>query len=178
MQAIAQRLTFPNALGVVLGILVGWSAIPADASLRHVAHEIRGMDCAPCAYGMQKSLRQLDGVSEVQVSLNEARGTITLRPGNTVTLMEIREVIRQGGFKPMAATVRVAGTLKGEDGRLVLRTESGHEYRLGVSGDAQGLDKRLRELSQGERVLVTAQVPAGKGRVERLQVHDVTELSE
>ena len=45
-----------GALGFLLLFSAGLAPASADASIRFVQQEIRGMDCAPCAYGMQKSL--------------------------------------------------------------------------------------------------------------------------
>lgn len=180
MNTIVRPQRHRNILGCVIGVFALWgmAIVPADASLRQVEHEIRGMDCAPCAYGMQKSLQKLDGVEDVQVSLNNAMGTLTLAPGNEVTFEQIREVIRDGGFKPMAATARIAGTLKRDGGRAILITESGQEYRLDTSGESQGaLDESLQAFSEGSQVLVTARVPASGERVEVLEVQDVTGLS-
>lgn len=181
MNTIVRWQRHRNILGCVIGVFALWgmAVVPVDASLRHVEHEIRGMDCAPCAYGMQKSLQKLDGVENVQVSLNNARGTLTLAPGNEVTFEQIREVIRDGGFKPMAATARIAGTLKRDGDHAILTTESGQQYRLEIAGGSQGApDKRLQAFSEGSRILVTARVPAGEERVEVLEVQDVTNLSE
>ncbi|MES1944486.1 heavy metal transport/detoxification domain-containing protein [Salinisphaera sp. PC39] len=179
MIANAQRWTHRPHLGLVSLLLVALASTPAAASLRQVQHEIRGMDCAPCAYGMQKSLRKLDGVEDVQVSLNDAMGTLTLAPGNEVTFEQIRDVIRKGGFKPMAATARVAGALKRDGDQVILTTESGQEYRLEIAKDARdALSKRLQAFSEGSRILVTARVPAGTEQVQHLQARDVTGVSE
>lgn len=179
MIAITQRPTHRPLLGLVSLLLVALVSTPAAASLRQVQHEIRGMDCAPCAYGMQKGMQKLDGVEDVKVSLNDAMGTLTLAPGNQVTFEQIRDVIRDGGFKPMAATAEVAGTLKREDERPILTTESGQKYRLEIAGDSRDkLGERLRAFPDNSRILVTVQVPAGGGPVQRLQVRELTGLSE
>lgn len=166
----------PGGLGTLAGILVlflGSMATPAEASIRYVQQEIRGMDCAPCAYGMQKSLRKLDGVEDVQVSLNHAMGTITLAAENDVTFERIREVVRDGGFKPMEAKARVTGTVERDDGEPTLVTEDGRQYHLDV-------DARLRDSlpAAGQRVLVTVQVAADVEPVTRLRVVDISAQSE
>lgn len=133
------------------------------------------MDCAPCAYGMQKSLRKLTGVQDVQVSLNDAMGTLTLDPDNDVTFEQIRDVVRNGGFKPMAATARIAGTLKRDGDRWTLTTQDGRQYRLHIGSSASD---RLQALSGARQVLATVQVPAEAEPVEHLRVEDLSELTE
>lgn len=133
------------------------------------------MDCAPCAYGMQKSLLKLSGVQNVQVSLNDAMGTLILAPGNDVTFEQIRDVVRDGGFKPMAATARIAGTLKRDRDLWTLTTQDGRQYRLDVGTSASD---RLQALSGARQVLATVQVPADAEPVGHLRVEDVSELTE
>jgi len=73
---------------------------PASAELLKVEQEIYGMDCAPCAYGMEKSLKKMDGVKKVKVSLNKGTAIIDLKPGNEVTIEQIKEIVRRNGFTP------------------------------------------------------------------------------
>ena len=154
----------------VLGLSVGLPA--AQAELRQVKQTIYGMDCAPCAYGMQKNLGKLEGVTEVEVSLNNANAVIGLAPDNQVSLKDIRRVVRNGGFKPHGAKVWAIGTIQLEGDRIVLATEDGAEYRLRTSDEVR--QAALKPL-QGAEVLVKAEVPA---EGERLVVQDAAKLRE
>lgn len=175
MNANALPQAVRSAVGLVLLVSVGLASAPADASIRYVRQEIRGMDCAPCAYGMQKSLRKLDGVQDVQVSLNDAMGTLTLAPDNAVTFEQIRAVVRDGGFKPMAATARIAGSLERDGDRWRLTTQDGRRYTLDVdSGDSD----QLQALADARQVLVTVRVPVDAEPVEHLRVEELSELTE
>lgn len=50
-------------------ILVAAYAARAEANgLLEVEQAIFGMDCAPCAYGVERSLKRLPGAQRVQVS--------------------------------------------------------------------------------------------------------------
>lgn len=82
----------------------------AADGLRYVHQTIFGMDCAPCAYSVEKSLRALPGVENVAVSLNEGYAETSLASDSPTTLAQIRETIRDGGFTPREATVRLEGS--------------------------------------------------------------------
>lgn len=98
-------------LMLMLG-LTGLAVAPARADgLREVDQTIFGMDCAPCAAGIERGLSKLPGVTSVRVSLNEGKAVAQLAPDSTTTLAQIREVIRHNGFTPKDASVTVVGRL-------------------------------------------------------------------
>lgn len=119
-------------------IFVVLAPITASAGgLTWVKQVIYGMDCAPCAYGIEKGLKELDGVASVTVSLNDGYAEVQLDEQNTVTLAAIREVILKNGFTPKAAQVRIRGRLTYKDGsdELVLET-TGALFRLTATAAA------------------------------------------
>jgi copper chaperone CopZ len=89
-------------------LLVGALMFALRAALAgplEVKQTVYGMDCAPCAYGVQKSLEKLPGVESAKVSLNTGVVDIRLKPGNDVTLEKIQEVIKAAGFEPKGGEV-------------------------------------------------------------------------
>ena len=60
---------------------------------------IEGMSCPFCAYGIEKHLKALKGVSEARVNLGESTAALTLQPGRKVSSEEIREAVEKAGFK-------------------------------------------------------------------------------
>jgi hypothetical protein len=70
------------------------------------------------------AVRKLDGVESVDVSLERGSAAIALRPGNRITLSQLRQIIRNNGFTAKEATVTVVGTL----------TERGGTPALSVTG--------------------------------------------
>lgn len=80
----------------------------ARAELLKVEQVVYGMDCAPCAYGLEKSLGKIDGIKNVSISLNKGLATIELKPGNHVAIADIKSVIEKNGFTPKETRV-IAG---------------------------------------------------------------------
>jgi copper chaperone CopZ len=131
--------------------------------LQHVKQTIYGMDCAPCAYGVEKSLKGLDGVDEVTVSLNEGYAELRLHDGGQTTLAEIRGVIQKNGFTPKNAVVTVSGVLTESDdnSHLVLETETG-VFLLEIDDEHRRTQLATR---LGERVQLVGTIPAEDERV-------------
>lgn len=117
-------------------------ALPTYADgLTRVEQRIFGMDCAPCAYGIEQGLKRLSGVTEVRVSLNEGVAVVALTPGSTTTVENIRKVIRDNGFSPKAAQVVVTGKLVRADGHAWLEASGLPRYQL--TGATKDVDATL-----------------------------------
>jgi len=147
------------------------SAAHADGLVR-VEQTIFGMDCAPCAYGMEKNLGKLAGVSKVNVSIEQGVAYIDFSPNSPTTLADIHAVVLHGGLTPEKATLSVQGTLAQRGDKLVLTDGSKEEYVLAGLTPAQ---------SQGLKAGATIQVQgalannAGDSPV-TLQVQDLKVL--
>lgn len=132
-------LTLPKRLGVFLTLF--GLALPTFADgLTRVEQRIFGMDCAPCAYGIEQGLKRLSGVTEVRVSLNEGVAVVALAAGSSTTVENIRKIIRQNGFTPKAAQVVITGKLVRSDGLTWLEASGLPRYQLkGVTKDAEAI---------------------------------------
>lgn len=139
---------------IALAILATLCVANAEADgLRHVRQSIFGMDCAPCAYGVEKSLRALPGVQEVTVSLNEGYAEAELASDTSTTLTQIREAIRNNGFTPKQATLRIDGQFSPTP-MPMLRTPE-QIYRL-------HFDEAIPEVADNAHVEITGTVAPDK----------------
>lgn len=140
-------------------LLAGFLPVGSLADgLEHVKQTIYGMDCAPCAYGVEQGLKELSGVESVTVSLNDGYAEVDLSKDSPVTLGDVREVIRKNGFSPKDADVRVSGRLVESNGRFLLKTDA-EVFELGA-GDRS----RLAQLSGGAPVTVSGSVKSGESQ--------------
>lgn len=55
-------------------------------------------------------MQKVDGVQSVRVSLNDGLTILDLKPGNSVTLAQLRKIIKNNGFVSKEATVVARGT--------------------------------------------------------------------
>ena len=58
-------------------------------------------------------MRKVDGVQDVRVNLKEGLTVLELRPDNTVTMAQLRMVIRNNGFVSRDAQIVARGTPRG-----------------------------------------------------------------
>ena len=80
---------------------------------------------------MRVAVRKLPGVQSVEVSLERALTQIRLNPGNSITLAQLRKILKDGGFNSGAADVEVVGTLEQRDGTpTFVVTGTTESYRL------------------------------------------------
>ena len=153
-----ERLVVIRRIALIF-LMAGLAPVGALADgLEHVKQTIYGMDCAPCAYGVEQGLKGLNGVAVVTVSLNDGYAKVELSEESQVTLADIREVIRENGFSPKSADVRVSGQVVESDGRFLLKTDS-EVFEL----DA-GDQTLLAQLSEDASVIVSGSVKSGEGR--------------
>ena len=69
---------------------------------------------------MRVAVQKLPGVESVNVSLERASTDIQLRPGNSITLEQLRRIIKNNGFTSKEATVTVVGKLIERGGQPAL----------------------------------------------------------
>ena len=80
---------------------------------------------------MRVAVKKLPGVQSVEVSLERAVTEIRLTAGNTITLAQLRKLLKDGGFNSGPADVEVIGTLTQRDGApAVVVTGTSESFRL------------------------------------------------
>jgi len=87
-------------------------------------------------------MKKVPAVAQVRVSLNEGLTILDLKPGNTTTLAELRQIIKNNGFVSKEATVVARGTVGADETTFIV---SGTNERLPLSSPPQrsGDDWRL-----------------------------------
>jgi copper chaperone CopZ len=107
------------------------------------------------------AIRKLEGVESVEVSLNEGMADVSLEPGNRLDPERIRRAVRDNGFTPKGAEVRVAGRLVEKGGSLALQVSAlDAVYLLTEHPDSKGLLAELRRAA-GAEVIVSGHWPEG-----------------
>ena len=87
-----------------------------------------------CAHVVDVALKKVAGVESVEVSLNKGLATVKLKPGNTVSVPQLWELIHKNGYTPKATTVSVRGELASVNGALQLKI-SGTKDALPLAAD-------------------------------------------
>lgn len=105
---------------------------------------------------MRVAVEDLPGVTGAEVSLEDGLVVIGLERENDVAIADVRKAIRDQGFSPRAADVRVAGRLEARGDGLALRVPGpGTVYAVTA---AEEMIARLRA-EIGEDVLLSGNIP-------------------
>ena len=87
-----------------------------------------------CAHVVNVALKKVVGVESVEVSLNKGLATVKLKPGNSVSVQQLWELIHDKGYTPKTTIVSVRGELVSMQGRLQLSV-SGTNGKLPLVSD-------------------------------------------
>lgn len=127
-------------LPVGAALLLASVGLPVHAAgLLKVEQTIFGMDCAPCAAGIQKGVMALPGVKRATVNLNTGQASIVLAADSPTTLQQIRTVILHHGFTPRQAIVTAAGRIVKDGGQYYLNLDNNVRYQLLFPADKKAL---------------------------------------
>ncbi|HCE02736.1 MAG TPA: hypothetical protein DEQ98_05795 [Acidobacteria bacterium] len=113
-----------------------------EPGMVEVAVEVE-LTCPSCAQGLERRLSRLDYVARVEIQSEEGRIVLGLEPGTSVSLMAVRDVIRNAGFTPTVFGLTAVGRISETNTvtALVLPDDSAFVLvgdRVGALGAAAG----------------------------------------
>ena len=108
---------------------------------------------------MRVAIRKLPGIESVDVSLERATAGIRLREGNSITLAQLRQIIKNNGFSSKEAAVTVVGKLIERGGKPAIDV-TGTKIVMLIVPDAKQSDAYQR---------IEGQLQAASGRTIELQ---------
>ncbi len=93
---IIKRLSIMATVLVILGSSM--LAQEADTSRIYIKMEIHGLACPYCAFGMEKELKRISGVENVEIHLEEGLAYISLPTSQVPSEEDLREIVTDAGF--------------------------------------------------------------------------------
>lgn len=127
-------------LGIIVISIFSLSSVMAQ--LIKVDQEVYGMDCAPCAYGLERGLMKMEGLESVKVSLNDGKAYLKLSTNNELTLQKIQEEVKNNGFSARNAEVTLKGALLKDEDEWEIRV-SGEIFKVSTD-TAEDIKTKLR----------------------------------
>jgi copper chaperone CopZ len=121
-------MTHMNRDVLALGVLtIGLFLPPATASaqIEQVKIAVSGLTCNLCAAGLERSLRSIDDVSGVDVSVADEAAIVRLRSGNSFDPGKFRAAVKNAGQEVRAFELRLSAVVQGENGRYHLQPGRG-----------------------------------------------------
>lgn len=77
----------------------------AQAELSHdstqqIMIQVVGISCPFCAFGLEKRLGRIEGVTGVRIELKEGKAIVTAKQGATISKQMLRKAVEDAGFTP------------------------------------------------------------------------------
>ncbi|GAB6067335.1 hypothetical protein JCM13664_06530 [Methylothermus subterraneus] len=85
-----------RSFGRLLGLMLGLSAIQGFAA--EYVLRVDGLGCPFCAYGIEKRLRTLDGVKDIEFDIAKGQVILTTEKGVTLNREQIKAKVEEAGF--------------------------------------------------------------------------------
>jgi len=104
----------------VAWLLVLTLAPVALAQINKVTIQVDGLACPFCAYGLQKELKRVSGVSEAKVYVDAGRAELTVTKGQPLDFDAIEAAIKKGGYTPRDIWIEARGRIEQWNGRPAL----------------------------------------------------------
>ena len=113
---------------------------------------------------MSVSIKKIQGVQSVDVSLNRGLATITLRSGNKVRVEQLRQAITNNGFTPVEAKITAVGTLVSSSGKLQFQVvETGEVLNAALDPAVSSLEQRVQNAA-GKKVIAEGSIVFEKNK--------------
>jgi copper chaperone CopZ len=107
-----------------------------------------------CEHVVNVALKKVSGVESVDVSLNKGLANVRLKPGNTVTVPQLWQLIHEKGYTPKTTTVSVRGDLASLQGRLQLKVSGTSETFALVADTKNAMAYSEASKKLGQTVIV------------------------
>lgn len=127
-------------LATALALLTFSSSRAAADEMRYVVH-VQGLACPFCAYGLERKLREVPGVEQVQVDLRSGTARVSVAEGRVVLPAALRSAVREAGFTIGAIELTASGEVRQEGESLWL--DLGPRRRFLLVGDVGAVRRQL-----------------------------------
>jgi len=87
-----------------------------DQKLTYVKVEVKGLACPFCAYGLEKKLKDLDGVESIKIDVEEGLVYLTVFKSKKPLKEKLEKIVTDAGFTPSSIVFsKKSFTLKDEN---------------------------------------------------------------
>jgi cation transport ATPase len=113
-------------------------ALVSIAEFLHVEQSVTGLDCMSCAESAPRNLKKIKGVESASFRTKDSVAVLELKPGNTVTLGDIRDAVKRMGYTPAGAKVTVRGEARKDGEKWILHVAGfDAQYPLDVPSEQE-----------------------------------------
>ncbi len=122
-------------LVLAAALLFNFGALTAVfAQVEKATVEVDGLACPFCAYGLEKRLKDIEGVGEVEINVATGVATLGSKKEKSIDVETLEAAVSRAGFTPRDVTVTAVGQISTADGTLVFHV-SGADVQFLVKED-------------------------------------------
>ena len=94
---------------VSLAFLFSLLIASAKAQVERIELRVDGLACPFCAYGLEKNLKALKGVDQIDIDLDGGLATLIPKKGAHISLDRMTQAVQDAGFTPKETTLVATG---------------------------------------------------------------------
>ena len=140
----------------VLLLLSGLAASPVWSQVESVKMRIDGLACPFCAYGLEKRIKEVPGVSKIVIRVDDGVMLLEAKKDEAIALDRLEPAVKKAGFTAREITATAVGSVAAVDDQRVLQV-SGTDTEL-ILEDNPNLKELLAKLQGSKRVRVTGRI--------------------
>ena len=111
------------------------------------------------------SIKKIEGVESVSVSLNQGSAAIRLQPANTVRIEQILRAVTNNGFTPKEAKISAVGKVLSAEGTLKFQvTGTNQSFDVLVDSAAKDISDAVRK-EIGKTIIVDGVMTLSKDKI-------------
>ena len=99
----------------------------AHSRILEVTVTVEGLACPFCAYGIEKKLKKVEGVSSIDVQMEKGIVIITGKNDRSVNFGQVPEAVKDSGFSLKQMKVRVTGIALRDGEKFLLQYDGSNE---------------------------------------------------
>lgn len=146
-----------------------------ELGMLEVRVQVDGLSCPFCAYGLEKRLRKVKNLAELEIQVSEGRAVVKPEAGTSLDLAELEQAVRDGGFTPRDLFLTARGRLTELDGAPALELSNGILLLLAEDAQTTALLQSLRRMvAEGTGAVVRVQGQAARQQAEGHAGHPYT----
>ncbi len=123
----------------------------ADAQIETLTVSIDGMACPFCAYGVEKKLKNIEGVESVTINIKEGVALLSAKKEESINLSRVPGAVRDAGFTPGTTRVVAVGTIATDKKQRLLLRFNGLEQSLLLTDVEDDIKERLLSFAKTEK---------------------------
>lgn len=136
--------------------LLGLAASPAWSQVESVKMRVDGLACPFCAYGLEKKLKDVPGVSKIEIRVDDGLLLLEAKKDEAIALEQLEPAVKNAGFTARGITATAVGSIVTINDRPVLRV-SGGDTEL-ILEDDPTLKELLAALQPSKQVRVAGRL--------------------